>query len=128
MTVEISMACNDPDSGNFAGYVSQISLPDSMLHLTAIAWGITTFRGCPQLREIPGHFVLSGKRWPFIHRRDWVGNWCWNSYTVDHDTATKFLTWLHRKDTFHCEGGWLELAAAWDGPTPLRLPEKWWDA
>ena len=81
--IHISMACNDPDNGNFLGRVCQISLPDSMLDLTARAWSVTSMRGCPKLNDNwqsvgAPVFRLAGKSWPFFKRRCWAGNWCWD--------------------------------------------------
>lgn len=122
----ISMCCNDPDNGDFAGRVCQISLPDSMLNLTAKAWGITSFRGCPELSDDDRSFKLAGKRWPFTRRRSWIGNWCWDGYVMSVADVTRFLGWLHGRNLFHCESGWVELCDAWDAPENLVLPEQWW--
>ena len=126
--VSIHMACNDPDNGDFAGRVCQIALPDGALDLTARAWDLLSIRGCPRLRDEDGAFVLAGKRWPFVRRKSWIGNWCWDGYAMTPAKATEFLVWLHRRSLFHCEGGWIELADAWDREPPLSLPEGWWRA
>lgn len=124
--VSIHFACNDPDNGDFAGRVAQISVESAALELTARGWGITSFRGCPKLREDDKHIVLAGKRWPFVRRKSWVGNWCWDGYAMTADTATAFMIWLHQRGLFQCEGGWVELCEAWDRPAPLALPDQWW--
>ena len=126
--ISIHFACNNPDNGDFAGQVCQIALPDGALDLTARAWRITSFRGCPKLRDGMDSFVLAGKRWPVIRRKFWVGNWCWDSFTLTSDKATAFMVWLHGRALFQCEGGWSELCDAWDRPPPLNFPEKWWKA
>lgn len=127
--VSIHMACNNPDNGDFAGRVCQIALPDEAIQLTARAWNIMSYRGCPKLREQQhGNFVLSGKRWSYVRRRSWVGNWCWDGYAMIATQATEFMVWLHKRDLFQCEGGWSDLCEAWDKPAPLVLPEKWWVA
>ena len=41
--------------------------------------------------------------------------------------ATRFLSWLHARNLFKCEGGWVELCEAWDRPAPLDLPTGWWE-
>lgn len=126
--VSIHMACNNPDNGDFVGRVCQIELPDGALELTAKAWNITSMRGCPKLRENGNYMIFAGKVWPFVRRRSWVGNWCWDGYTMTESVATGFMVWLHSRGLFHCEGGWLELCEAWDQPAPLVLPDKWWRA
>ena len=128
--ISIHMACNDPDNGDFAGRVAQISVESDALELTARGWGITTFRGCPKLREDTRGgrkvFYLAGKPWQYERRQSWVGNWCWDGYAVTVPVANKFLAWLHRRQLFQCEGGWVELCEAWDAPGPLVLTEGWW--
>lgn len=126
--VSIHMACNDPDNGNFAGRVCQIALPDNALELTANAWEITSYRGCPKLREDGDRFFLAGKPWQFRRRKSWIGNWCWDGYALTPEVATEFMKWLHKRGLFHCEGGWVELCDAWDAAPPLRLPDRWWVA
>lgn len=124
--VSIHMACNDPDNGDFVGRVCQIALGNDALELTAKAWGILSYRGCPKLRDEASVFFLAGKRWPFVQRKSWLGNWCWDGYALKPDIATAFMVWLHRRGLFKCEGGWVELCEAWDAPAPLALPDKWW--
>lgn len=119
--VSIHMACNDPANGNFVGRVSQIEVASGMLELTARAWS-----PCPKLREEDRTFILAGKRWPFVRRQSWVGNWCWDGYALTRADATDFLVWLHRRNLFTCEGGWVELCDAWETEPPLRLPAEWW--
>ncbi len=126
--VSIHMACNDPDNGNFLGRVAQISVASDALELTAKAWIITSERGCPKLREDGRTFFLAGKRWPFVRRKSWIGNWCWDDCAVSTSVATDFMIWLHGRGLFQCEGGWVELCEAWDAPTPLVLPDRWWVA
>lgn len=113
----IDFACNDPDNGAFAGRFSQIHLPESALELTCRNWSITSLRGCPKLRDNGSTIATSGKPWPITRRVHWHGNWCWNGYWMTAETAQAFLTWLHKRQTFQCEGGWVELCDAWDADT-----------
>lgn len=126
--VSIHMACNDPENGDFVGRVCQMDIASGCLELTARAWNILSFRRCPKLREESRVFFLAGKRWSFVRRKSWIGNWCWDGYAVEPAVATAFLTWLHGRDLYQCEGGWVETAEAWDRPAPLVLPERWWVA
>jgi hypothetical protein len=119
--IRIDMACNDPDNGLFAGRVCQIALPDGLLELTANAWGVLSFRGCPKLVEKGSAIRLAGKQWPIIRSEEWVGNWCWNGYWMRDQAARQFLVWLHARGLFHCEAGELRLSNAWDQPLPLDL-------
>ena len=122
----IDFACNDPDNGALAGRVAQISVAGGALELTAKGWSLLSFRGCPKIREDGSKIVLAGKPWTWVRSKSWVGNWCWEGYAFEPETATAFLVWLHWRGLFKCEGGWVELCEAWDGPARLALPEQWW--
>ena len=128
--ISIHMACNNPDNGDFAGRVAQISLDNECLQFTARAWTITSLRRCPKLREDTERgkrvFYFAGKPWQFERRNSWIGNWCWDGYAVTVPVAEAFLAWLRKRDLFQCEGGWCELTEAWDAPGPLVLPVEWW--
>ncbi len=130
--VQIHMACNNPDNGDFAGRVAQIDVQSGALELTARGWSITSFRGCPKHREDTSrgrHVIyLAGKPFQYHARKSWIGNWCWDGYSFTAHVATNFLVWLHRRALFRCEGGWVELCEAWDKPAPLVLPDEWWKA
>jgi hypothetical protein len=122
--VRIDLACNDPDNGIFAGRLCQVNV-GRLLDLTARNWSITSFRGCPSLREGRDVIAVSGKRWPIVRSEEWVGNWCWNGYWMREQVARQFLVWLHGTGRFQCEGGDSDWASAWDEPSPLPLePDK----
>lgn len=125
--IEVHMACNDPDNGEFIGRVCQISVQNDALELVAKCWDLTSSCRVPKLRNLQDEhtFVLSGKRWPFVRTKAWVGNWCWDGYAMTADIATAFLVWLHRRSLFKCEGGWVELCDAWEART-LVLADGWW--
>lgn len=123
--IRIDFACNDPNNGAFAGRVAQIHLPDQLLELTANAWNILSFNGCPRLREDGNWIVLSGKRWPTVRVKEWYGNWCWNAYWMHDQVARQFLVWLHGRRLFHCECGETRLFNLWKRDEPLDLePER----
>jgi hypothetical protein len=123
--IRIDMACNNPDNGNFVGRVCQIQLPNGALELTAKAWNITSFTGCPKLDESSSKVVLSGKAWPIVRSKEWFGNWCWNAYWFESREALNFLVWLHGRSLFRCEGGWSDLCDVWAKPLPIALHEVW---
>ena len=118
------MACNDPDNGSFVGRVCQIHLPDGALELTADAWNIVSFGGCPKLRIIqnmsrPVGIVLAGKSWPIRRTIYGYGNWCWNGYVMGLETAADFLVWLHGRRLFSADGAWIGPFGAWECDAPL---------
>ena len=119
MNIRIDMACNDPDNGVFAGQVCAISLAHDLLELEATAWTITSFRGCPTLKETSGGIRLSGKPWPVVRSKEWIGNWCWNAYWMDEEIAADFAVWLHRRGMFRPDNGEARLFEMWESRMPL---------
>jgi hypothetical protein len=121
--VRFDFACNDPDNGLFAGRVPQIEINPDGLTLEAKQWNGYSFARCPRFREDGGHFILAGKRWPFIRSKDWWGNWCWNAYWLDPKVAQDFLIWLRARDLFHATEGESSLFDAWNNPDPKALAD-----
>lgn len=92
--VRIHIACNDPDSGLFAGRAEQVALDDGALELTC-----RSLRA-PKFTDVVTAFWLSGKRWRYSGFKEWFGNWCWNAYVFDLPTAAAFFVWLHERHLF----------------------------
>ena len=120
-TIRIDIACNDPDNGLFQHRVTEIQVAGQMLELVAKQWGLLSPNRCPRFEEKSGAIVLSGKRWPIVRSREWFGNWCWNAYWFEVETARDFLQWLHRRRLFNVECGDSGLFDMWKADAPLRL-------
>jgi hypothetical protein len=124
LPVRVDVACNDPDSGIFAGRVPQIQIADVgtgdiLLELDAHSWDPLSSRITGvRYREAPGEFVLAGKRWPVLRRKEWYGNWCWNACWMADQQARAFLVWLRQRNLFSVSGGVCELCDAWDAGDP----------
>src|SRR5690349_14173418 len=109
LAVQVMLACNDPDNGNFAGECDTIEIPD-----------LITVEG-PALKC---QFIDDG-RWlrledqGFMIRSHatWVGNWCWDQVTMSLAEAGRLLRWLHERD-WTCTEAEAGLFDAWhsDGP------------
>lgn len=112
-SVTIDLCCNDPDNGMFAGRVCQIALGDGLFSAYASSWNITSFRGCPRLRQIPGAIVLAGKAWPIRGRCEWHGNWCWNRYFLSDVVGARFMSWLHGRKLFEVDEAETRLFNLW---------------
>lgn len=96
--VLISMACNDPRNGVFAGKVEMIEV--ELLHRKPSArWSFSI-----ESRQVDGLTLTVDERmlrlriarawFPFVASRDWVGNWCWNAYTMRRPAAVRLLQHL----------------------------------
>jgi len=115
MDSRIDLCCNDPDNGNFAGYVSAIHVGD--LELMSHRWWMS--RPGPRLRVEADHFILSGKRWPYLRAKEWYGNWCWDAYWVEPAVCADFLIWLHGRDLFDVETAETRVFNLWKRRDPL---------
>lgn len=109
--VRIDVCCNDPDNGLFAHRAAMISVGDD-LELAA-----NDFRG-PTFRELGDKIRISRRMFSIGGSREWVGNWCWNSYWMREEIALDFLEYVHRTEAFSCEMATVPLAHLWaiDGP------------
>jgi len=81
--VAIDFACNDPDSGLFAGRASAITYGDAEIEAQNIdGFKFTWLDGAIRIhREV---FAIEGCS-------EWVGNWCWNRFIFRRDVAKKLL-------------------------------------
>ena len=89
----LHVACNDPDNGLFQHRAASITI--GSIELEACSWTP------PRFIDLGDRIRLAGKYWPIVGGKVWVGNWCWNAYTVsDGKTQTErhwltdFATWL----------------------------------
>lgn len=104
----IDFCCNDPDTGAFAGKVTQISYNDC--DLEADNWSGYAFN------------VIGGnisRKYPYRDMREWVGNWCWNSFWFYRDDAKRLLNDLRNSGRWNCTGGPVRLCDWFDKNHPL---------
>ena len=115
--IHIDVACNDPDNGVFAGTANMISIGRDLIELEAKRWPP------PRFTELGDKIRLAGKVWPILGAKEWVGNWCWNSYRVDLDVAVDFMIWLHNRHLFGVTEAETELFDLWYDPAPWSRQE-----
>ena len=95
----LHVACNDPDSGVFDHRAHAINI--GSIELEAMSWTP------PRFVDLGDRIRLAGKHWPIVGGKEWVGNWCWNAYTLsDGKTKTErwwltdFVTWLRDRQLY----------------------------
>lgn len=117
--VYLDLAVNDPDNGNRADRLNMVSLPDTLLELTATGMRSPVFR-------TPGQKKLKiGRRmFAYSYSQNWVGNWCWNRYFFHPDVAVDVLAYLHDRGDFSPEMGSEELWEIWEGEQILDCQRK----
>ena len=108
MIIDLHVCCNNPGNGLFAYQAPSLSILD--LELEAQNW-----RWPPRFVELNGAIRLSGKTWPIVWSKEYVGNWAWNAYRIGDTSKTPgwsmvdFLIWLRRRDLYHANTGPSEL-------------------
>ena len=86
-TVTVAFACNDPDNGLFAGKVEMGEIDGNEID-----------RGDPvTFTETAKGFRIHRKEFAVIGSREWVGNWCWNSYTMTVKESNRLASHLRDK-------------------------------
>ena len=112
LPVAIDLACNDPDSGLFAGRIQGVQIyyrcGDPLVELEP-----RTTRAPLLTRLGEGRLRISGKSWPIVGSKEWFGNWCWNRYWFDRGVAADLLIWMQARDLFVCSTGELRIFNAW---------------
>lgn len=83
--VRVSFACNDPDNGLFDGQVSMFSV-DAGQNISIDLDG-----GEARLTVGDDWLRFMRQKVKILGGKDWVGNWCWNAYTLSLDDATRLL-------------------------------------
>lgn len=116
--IMIDIACNDPDSGVFAGVAEQICVGHEVLELELCG------RRSPKFAELGNAIKLSRRTWPIIGSKDWVGNWCWNGYWMKIADAVRFLDWLHSTGIYHCTCGEERLFNTWNAPVRFSQEDR----
>lgn len=118
----LHVCCNDPDNGLFYGRADQLMI--GSIELEALRDPV------PKFVELDGAIRLAGKVWPVMSSKDWVGNWCWNAYTLGnagdpktekHELA-RFLIWLRRRRLFGCVCGPPAFFNWWESTTNSATP------
>lgn len=104
--LSIDFACNG-DGGHFEGHV----MGAAFLGLTLENFDEPAFTVDHDRRVVRIH----RKTFPFIAWKEWVGNWCWNSYRFERKVARDLLRTLRRN------GGW----TADSGPVRITT---WWES
>ncbi|MFN7178354.1 hypothetical protein [Hyphomonas sp.] len=104
----LHVACNDPDNGLFDHCAPQLSIFDAEFCCVSMR--------PPRFAELWGKgpkggdaVRLAGKVWPVTGSREWVGNWCWNSYAIGDAKRTAgwwmvdFVKWLRGRRLYSCD-------------------------
>ena len=111
------ICCNDPDNGMFARECAGIALHFGR-DIPALEIGVTSsrlpgFLIIPPDKHVP-RFRLGRTMYAYESSGEWVGNWAWNSYTLQARWAARLVQNLMRDDRFACEGGMVDACNAYE--------------
>jgi hypothetical protein len=85
--VRVHLACNDPDSGAFAGETEMVEF-QSDRHEATLGGEIADVAFEAGDRAV----VIAGERYAIQCHSHWVGNWCWDAVTMSFEDARRLLT------------------------------------
>ena len=112
--VVIDFACNDPDNGVFAGKAAFASLTwhGILCELEHPSWpdGI-------RFTELPDAIRIHRKVFKITGTKEWVGNWCWNSYRLAWPEYRRLIRTL-AANGWRCTAGLTRWTDAYDRLTP----------
>ena len=104
-TICLDFACNDHRNGMFQGWFESAVIEGAHIELEGPRIRIT---------EVSNRVLRVGRiTLPIIGSRDWVGNWCWNGYTLKPTYAVTVLNYL-RKRGYRCDAGPCEIYDRWN--------------
>jgi hypothetical protein len=108
--VHVLFACNNPDNGDFAGKVENISIETPY-------WPADLERahvGEVKFAQGDGHTIRI-HRCTFKYRSMayWAGNWCWNAYAFPRSEYRRLVRTL-AKHGWKCTGGLTRWTDAYD--------------
>jgi hypothetical protein len=129
--IKIDFCCNDPDNGCFTGRFSECHI--NLFHRGGDGrWSIHAAdpeaelelrEGYPVVIRLAPRRVRIGRRWyPYIRRKEWHGNWCWDSYFFEFGTGMECLNALRDSGKWSCSSAETEFYRWWNGKTE-ELPE-----
>lgn len=121
----ISVACNDPDNGNFVGRFTTLHYGDDQdMEVECRYYGSRA--GCSIRYLGDGRVRISRRIFRFKREKEWYGNWCWNALWMPRKEARRLLRYLRSKSDWTCVGGpthlynWFNRARLSESGEPLR--------
>jgi hypothetical protein len=111
--VVVSFACNDGRNGVFNGRARGFAVHGDK-------WSVDydaddPLRGVAfSVNETLLTFRIHRASYPYVRRKEWYGNWCWDAFAMKRPAALRLLLALNSKDCWHLSGGdtrvcdWLE--------------------
>lgn len=102
-TATFDIACNNPDNGIFAGKAHMITYrlwDGGYCELECDSW----LDGYA-FTETDDGIRLHRRKFKIVGSKEWVGNWCWNSYRMERNEAKRFLGMLRSSGRWHCTHG-----------------------
>ena len=112
--VNLMLAENDYRNGEQQGFVDAISVDDLNVQIEGFAL----------LTRKDGKLYFDGLLGiPYRTCSMWVGNWCWNQYTIEIKYLMRLLNWLRAKE-WNLTEGIDKLYNRWYSGKPFKFSRK----
>lgn len=110
--VDVSLCCNDPRNGNFAGRVVQLDITD---------WITLDGEGAAiRCRLHPTNVIQIGDlKLPYRRSVDWYGNWCWLMVEIAVPDAIRLIEFCRQRG-WSCDEAESELYRVYTSGLALR--------
>lgn len=114
------LCVNDPANGEPSGRIAGIELcgdGTTRLDLEPCKYPEPRFRWVQ--RKAEKRIRISGREFPYLGSKSWVGNWCWDAVVMSPSVAADLLNHL-RTEGWQATGGEVRYGRLWDSGEPFR--------
>jgi hypothetical protein len=122
--VMVDIACNDPDSGDFAGRAEMLSIGSDLLELEVIRAIAPKFTEINEPEKPRCKVMFCRRIFPIFGSKYGVGNWCWNGYWFKIDDVVDMLAWLHQKRWYNCGVAEERIYNLWHRDEPFSARDR----
>lgn len=111
--IEVMLCCNEPNSGNFSGYLTGFNVGELEMYCTLAD------EGCWMLFD--GNYLrVNGAQFYIADHARWAGNWCWDMVSMPAESACRLLNWA-RKNNFDLEACPVDFEPVFEDTRPIQI-------
>lgn len=111
--IHIGICCNDPQTGNFLGYLTGFDIDELQ-----VGFGLDA--SAPEFFFEGNYLVAGAEKFYVVDRARHVGNFAWDQVTMPAEAVCRLLNWA-RKNDFFWESAPTEFGEVWDSEKPFQL-------
>lgn len=115
MRVEIAFACNHWKNGEPLGHFEAVNVTGELFEYIEIECMRTSID-----HASPNAILRVGRvQVPYVAYTSWLGNWCWDGFSVTVEDCARVLNYLRTRRGARCIGGPTGLFERFDEDAPL---------